>query len=191
MKNLIKLTNKKLNTKSIPLNNTEAIQIVMPFILKGARRWCRNHLSYMEDFTMSGIEGALEAYNRFKGSEYEERGYLYSSFAYFWIRAKQQDLAHRLWKYLNNTTQVVDDDADSSWIERHGGASTEDINTDLIDMKRIFNTHLTPQEQHLLYLRVEGHTFDHIAEECGYENLHKARNHYLKTQQKIESKLSS
>lgn len=177
MLNLTKLTNKKLNTKSNPQDQTEAIQIAMPFVLKGAKRWTRNHHSYMDDFIMSGIEGALEAYNRFKGTEYEQKGYLYSSFSYFWIRAKQQELAVKTWKFMNNTQSMPED-----WQGNTGDDYS--INEDFIDTKRQFEK-LTPDQQKLVQMKTEGYTFDEIANELNFKSLHQARNEYLRQQKKL------
>lgn len=169
---LKKLTNKKLNTASNPGNQTEAVQIVMPFILKGAKRWCRNHYSHIDDFVMAGIEGALEGYKRYKGTEYEQKGYKYSSYAYLWIRVKQKEYAEKLWSYMNSTASIPD-----NW-DGNTGDSYE-LDTDLIDTKRAFEK-LSSEQQQLITMRAEGHTFDHIADELGYETLHQARNTYLK-----------
>jgi len=176
--NLTKLINKKLNTKSNPQNETEAIQISMPFILKGAKRWCRNHFSYMDDFVMAGVEGALEAYKRFKGTEYEEKGYRYSSYSYMWIFAKQKEYAEKLWGYMNNTATIPDNwDGDE--------ASSYEMNTDLLDVKKAFGQ-LSAQEQKLVQMKVEGHTFDEIAKQLGMKSLHHARNDYLKACKTLE-----
>ena len=164
------LINKKLNTSSNPKNETEAVQIAMPFILKGAKRWTRNHLSYMDDFIMQGVEGALIAYKKYKGTEFEEKGYKYSSYAYMWIRAQQQEYAGKLWKYKNNTATIPD-----NW---DGGDSYEFDEED-IDKKRAFER-LDKDQRRVVELRTKGYTFEEISSECGYKNLHEARKEYLK-----------
>ena len=180
MLNLSKLTNKKLNTKSNPNNQTEAVQIALPFILKGAKRWCRNHHSYMDDFIMSGVEGALEAYTRYKGTEYEAKGYLFSTYSYFWIRAKQQELAIKTWKFMNNTKSVPED-----WDGFGESADSFLINTDFLDAKKEFEK-MTSKQQRLIQMKMEGYTFEEIADELEYKSLHHARKEFLLQQQKLQ-----
>jgi len=175
--NLTKLTNKKLNTASKPSNSTEAVQIVMPFILKGAKRWARNHFNHMDDLVMAGVEGALEAYKRYAGTDFESKGYRYSSYAYFWVKAKQKEYAEKLWGYLNNTASIPED-----WAGNTGDCY--EIDTDLLDLKRAYEA-LMEGEQKIVLMRAEGETFDTIAEQLGYNSLHQARNDYLRVSQRL------
>jgi RNA polymerase sigma factor (sigma-70 family) len=174
LKNLLK---KKIDVKTNPKDELEAIQICMPFILKTAHKWTRNHRSYFQDFVSEGYCGVLEAFKRYKGTKYEEQGYRFSSYAWLWIRVYQRELAMKTWKFMNNTQQENEVNMDNESYE---------MNVDHISAKMEFDK-LDLIDQELVLMKMEGHTFEEIAESKGFQNLHKARARYIELCEKISA----
>lgn len=177
MKNLQTILKKKVDVKANPKDELEAIQICMPFILKTAHKWTRNHRQLFQDFVSEGYCGVLEAFKRYKGTKYETQGYRFSSYAWLWIRVYQRDLAMRTWKFQNNTQQENDVNMDTKSYE---------MNIDHISAKNEFDK-LEAVDQELVLMRMEGYTFEEVAEAQGFVNLHKARARYMELCEKISA----
>lgn len=170
-------TKQKPNAKKAnPTTVEEAMKQVAPFVHTMAKKYTRNHYQYYEDFVAAGYEGALIAWEKFKDTKWEKQGYKYSSYSWWWIRERCQASAKDLWGYQNNTVSLKGDQSSDEFVELN--SETYEMSTDLIDLKRSFQK-LSEMDQKLVQMRVEGETFDVIAEELGFANLHKARQRYM------------
>lgn len=168
--------NKALNPKTVE----EAVEQVKPFIYSLARKWTRNHNHLFNDFVSEGYVGALEAWKRFSGTDYEKKGYRFSSYCWFWIRACMKDYADRQWKYMNNTTpdrlSVGEGDDSVSLIELN--AEGYEVNTDILDIQKLYNK-LSEGDKKLVELRALGYSYEECAENLGFKTLHQARSAHL------------
>ena len=154
-----------------PTTIDEAFKQCTSMVHKLAKRWTRNHYQYYNDFVSEGHIGICEAWKRFDGTDFQTKGYRFTSYAFMWIRAYMKDFANRLWKNFNNTKQTDD----ISIFDDH---DTIEINTDVLDVKKKF-LRLSTEDQMLVQMKTEGETFQTIADELGYDSLHKARNRYI------------
>ena len=150
--------------KANPTTVEEAIKNMTPLVHKFAYKWTRNHYKDREDIVQQGMMGVVHAWNKFE----PERGFAFSTYAWFWIRAYIKEYAENNWNTYNHSVALMDDfDYD-----------TVSDPWDEVDIRIEFGK-LSKGHQKLIQLKTEGYTFDHIARELGYENLHKARNDYM------------
>jgi len=155
--------------KDNPTTVEEAFKQCTPMIHKLAKRWTRNHYQYYNDFVSEGHLGVAVAWERFNGTDFQKKGYRFSSYAFMWIRACMKDFANRLWKNFNNTTEGTDYNMDTDYYE---------VSTDAISVKRNYEK-LSERDQQVIRLRTEGYSFEEVASQLGFQNLHKARSRYL------------
>jgi RNA polymerase sigma factor (sigma-70 family) len=155
--------------KDNPTTIEEAFKQCTPMVHKLAKKWTRNHYQYYNDFVSEGFIGICEAWKRFDGTDFQSKGYRFSSYAFMWIRAIMKDFANRLWKNFNNTTEGTEYNMDTDYYE---------ISIDSISVKRNYEK-LSKRDQEVVRMKTEGFTFDDIANKLGFQNLHKARHRYL------------
>ena len=158
-----------------PTTVEEAFKLCLPMVHKLAKKWTKNHYQHYDDFVSEGYVGILEGWKRFHGTEYETKGYRFTTYAWLWIRAMMKDYANRLWKYQNNTQTANEMNMDNR---------TYELSIDAISVKTMFDK-LNPEDQELLRMKTEGETFQVIAEELGFDNLHKARKRYIEVCESI------
>jgi RNA polymerase sigma factor (sigma-70 family) len=155
--------------KDNPTTVEEAFKQCTPMIHKLAKRWTRNHYQYYNDFVSEGHLGVAVAWERFNGTDFQKKGYRFSSYAFMWIRACMKDFANRLWKNFNNTTEGTDYNMDTDYYE---------VSTDAISVKRNYEK-LSERDQQVIRLKTEGYSFEEVASQLGFQNLHKCRAHYI------------
>ena len=152
-----------------PKNIDEAVKLMTPVVHKLAKKWTRNHWQYYNDFVSEGHMGVCVAWQRFAGTDYEKKGYKFSTYCWMWIRACMKDFANRLWKNFNNTTEGTEYNMDTDYYE---------VSTDAISVKRNYEK-LSERDQHVIRMKTMGYSFEEVASELGFQNLHKARHRYL------------
>jgi RNA polymerase sigma factor (sigma-70 family) len=158
-----------------PTTIEEAFTLTTPMVHKLAKKWTRNHFQHYDDFVSEGYVGILEAWKRFDGTEYQTKGYRFTTYSWLWIRAMMKDYANRLWKYQNNTQTASETNMDNR---------TYELSIDAISVKVMFEK-LTPEDQELLRMKMDGFTFEEIAGELGFETLHKARRQFLEVSESL------
>ena len=159
-----------------PTNIIEAIEFCTPMVNKLAHKWKRNHHTMFKDLQQSGMAGICEAWNRFEDSQHQKDGYKFTSYAWWWIRAYIRDEAMNFWEYRNNTTGE-----EAMVYGDQGYEMDERLMSVLREIEK-----LPARDQQMYQLRMDGYTFDEIAEEMGVESLHKVRNHLQKINAKLE-----
>lgn len=155
-----------------PKTVNEAVTLCVKLVHSQARKWTRNHYSDYDDIAQEGFAGVVHAWNLFHGSEHEEKGYRFTSYAFLWIRANMKAYAEKNWKRLNG---LKDGDI-SEMFDREEFGFEEDFRS--IDLTRVVEK-LSEEDQKIFALRKEGETFDTIAKEVGAKNLHTVRNRFL------------
>lgn len=158
-----------------PKTAEEAIKMCIPMVVKCAHKWTRNHRNYFQDFVSEGHCGVLEAWKRFHNTDYESKGYRFTSYAFMWIRVYQRDFALRMWNFKNNTQEANELNMDNE---------TYELSIDYVSAKVEFDK-LGPMEQQLVLMKSAGETFESIAEVLGFDSLHKARTTYLKVCERL------
>lgn len=162
--------------KANPTTVEDAMKQVAPFVHSQAKKWTRNHYHEYQDFIAAGYEGVLVAWNKFNGSTYQSTGYRFSSYAFWHIRERMSAYANKTWAFQNHTVSLSGTQDADEFVDLHSEAYT--MSTDLLDLKKSFSK-LSEIDQKLVELRVSGETFDEIAVELGFDNLHKARQRYM------------
>lgn len=160
-----------------PTNVDNAVRQCTRMVHKLAKKWTRNHYGEYNDIVQQGYMGVVEAWNRFDGTEYQEKGYKFSTYAWLWIRAYMKAYAESNWKRLNNTTPI---DIHEFHLE------TYDIDENQIFMDITIDK-LAGDDQQIIKMRKEGYTFQEIASVTEYKSLHKVRNRFLEICQEIEA----
>lgn len=149
-----------------PTNINEAVAVCTPIVNKLAHRWKRNHHHTFSDLQQAGFLGVCEAWNRFEGTKFQKNGYRFTTYAWWWIRACVRGEAIEYWNNDNNTV------SENSILNNEMG---KEINVDLMSALRAIER--LPEDDRKIYMmRMEGATFDEIAEEIGETSLHKVRN---------------
>ena len=160
-----------------PTNVDQAVRQCTRMVHKLAKKWTRNHYNEYNDIVQQGFMGVVEAWNRFDGTKYQEKGYKFSTYAWLWIRAYMKTYAETNWKRLNNTTPI---DVHEFRLE------TYDIDETAIFLEAEISK-FQPEDRKIFDMRKEGYTFDEIAAETSFKNLHKVRNRYLELCEKIQA----
>jgi len=159
-----------------PTSVDQAVRQCTRMVHKLAKKWTRNHYNEYNDIVQQGFMGVVEAWNRFEGTKYQKNGYKFSTYAWLWIRAYMKVYAENNWKRLNNTTPLDNH-------EFH-------LETYAIDENRIMLEaqidKLMPEDRKIFNMRKEGYTFDEIAKETSFKNLHKVRNRFLEIVSEME-----
>lgn len=170
-------TVKHTEFKDNPLNVDQAVRQCTRMVHKLAKKWTRNHYNEYNDIVQQGFMGVVEAWNRFEGTKYQEKGYKFSTYAWLWIRAYMKHYAENNWKRLNNTTPL---DKHEFHLE------TYDIDEQTIFLNAEIDK-MSPEDRQIFNMRKEGYTFDEIANETSFKNLHKVRNRFLEICQEIDA----
>lgn len=160
-----------------PLNVDQAVRQCTRMVHKLAKKWTRNHYNEYNDIVQQGFMGVVEAWNRFEGTKYQDKGYKFSTYAWLWIRAYMKAYAENNWKRLNNTTPL---DKHEFHLE------TYDIDENQIFMDVSIDK-LPTDDRKIIKMRREGYTFQEIAECTEFKTLHKVRNRFLEICQEIEA----
>ena len=155
-----------------PKTVDEAVRLCTKLVYSQARKWTRNHHSDYNDIVQEGYAGVVHAWNLFHGSEHEEKGYRFTSYAWLWIRANMKAYAEKNWKRLNG---LKDGDISEMFDREEFGY---DMDVSRIDVNRVVEK-LEKQDQVIFEMRKEGSTFQEIAKETGAKNLHVVRNRFL------------
>ena len=160
-----------------PTNVDQAVRQCTRMVHKLAQKWTRNHYNEYNDIVQQGFMGVCEAWNRFDCTKYQEKGYKFSTYAWLWIRAYMKAYAETNWKRLNNTTPL----------DKHEfRLETYDIDESAIFLEAEISK-FAPEDRQIFDMRKEGYTFNEIARETAFENLHKVRNRFLELCEKIEA----
>ena len=159
--------------KDKPATKDEACRGLTRMVGKVAARWTRNHKQDYYDFLQEGYIGVCEAYDRFDGS----KGAAFSSYAYLWVRHYIRQHALKSWKNKNNTASM-------SYEDYNLGTVSYD-NIDTLSIERQINK-MDKELQTIFSLRKEGYTFQEVADELGYDSLHKVRNKYMEAVNVLE-----
>lgn len=153
------LSNRASKAMNNPKNIEEAVLVCTPYVNKLAHKWKRNHFNEFCDLQQAGFVGVCEAWNRFDS----EKSVKFTTYAWWWIRAYIREYAMKKWEYNNNTTAEKDNN------------DSYNINTDFIQLSRSVEK-LSEDDQKLYMMRLDGFTFQQIADETGADSLHKVRN---------------
>ena len=152
-----------------PTNVDQACRQLTRMVHKLAKKWTRNHYNEYNDIVQQGFMGVVEAWNRFEGTEYQTKGYKFSTYAWLWIRAYMKSYAESNWKRLNNTTPI---DVHEFHLETYS-----------LDENQIFMDvsidKLPDADKQIIRMRKEGYTFQEIAKVTSFKSLHKVRNRFL------------
>lgn len=155
-----------------PKTSEEACKMMTKIVYKQAYKWTRNHTSEFDDIFSEGMCGVLKAFDRFDGSDFQKKGYAFSSYAWMWIRAEMQAYAEKNWKRLNH---LVDGDISESFDREEFGYQ---LNEQAIDLERRIDK--LPEEDRVIFqMRKEGCTFKEIAEITKAKNQFKVRDRFL------------
>ena len=160
--------------KDKPATKDEACRKLTRMVGKVASRWTRNHTQDYYDFMQEGYIGVCEAYDRFDGT----KGAAFSSYAYLWIRHYIRQHALKSWSTKNNTASLSYEDYNLGTVEYDG--------IDRLSLEKQISKFSTDLQK-IFELRKEGWTYSEIAEQEGYDSLHKVRNKYLEACEMLEA----
>ena len=155
-----------------PKTAAEACELMTKMVHKQAYKWTRNHRSEYDDIFSEGMYGVLKAFDRFDGSDFQKKGYSFTSYAWMWVRAEMKAYAEKNWKRLNH---LVDGDISESFDRPEYGY---ELNENKIDLERRIEK-LPVEDQAIFQMRKEGYTFKQIAEETNAKNQFKVRDRFL------------
>ena len=158
---------------SNPTTIEEAVLICTPFVNKLAHKWKRNHYQEFTDLQQAGFVGVCEAWNRFDLA----KDVRFTTYAWWWIRAYVREYAMKKWEYNNNTA------VEEAMVY---GDSGYEMDERLLSVLREIEK-LPSRDRKMYQLRMEGYTFDEIAETMGEASLHKVRNHLQKINEQLET----
>lgn len=158
---------------SNPTTIEEAVLICTPFVNKLAHKWKRNHYQEFADLQQAGFVGVCEAWNRFD----LEKDVRFTTYAWWWIRAYVREYAMKKWEYNNNTA------VEEAMVYGDNGYEMDER---LLSVLREIEK-LPSRDRKMYQLRMEGYTFDEIAETMGEASLHKVRNHLQKINEQLET----
>ena len=154
-----------------PTNVDEAVKQMIPIVKNIARKYTRNHYGDYNDYVQEGYVGVMEAWERYDTSKNNR----FSTYAYFWVRAKIQQLAIPDWKYKNNT-------ASQDLLDFNG---TYETNLDAISIQQSIDK-MTDNDKKIFELKQQGYTFQEMADMLGEDSLHRVRNKYIKLEKTIQ-----
>ena len=157
-----------------PTTLNEAIIATTPIVNKLAHKWKRNHYGMFNDLQQEGFLGVCEAWKRFDPNA----GVKFTTYAWWWVRAMISGAAKSSWEYQNNTA--------SEEAMVYGNQEEYQMSDRLMSILRQIEK-LPSKDRKMYKLRMEGYTFDEIAEEVGMDSLHKVRNHINKINQQLEA----
>ena len=160
-----------------PTTIEQAVTVCTPFVNNLAHKWKRNHYQEFTDLQQAGFCGVCEAWNRFDGSEHQKDGYKFTSYAWWWIRAYIREYAMKKWEYGNNTA------IEEAMVYGDNGY---EMNDRLISALREIEK-LPSRDRQMYQMRMDGYTFDEIAQTMGEDSLHKVRNHLQKINEQLET----
>ena len=155
-----------------PTTIEQAITACTPFVNKLAHKWKRNHYQEFGDLQQAGFLGVCEAWNRFDLA----KNVKFTTYAWWWIRAYVREYAMKKWEYNNNTA------VEEAMVYGDTGYQLDER---LLSVLREIEK-LPPRDRKMYELRMEGYTFDEIAETMGEASLHKVRNHLQKINEQLE-----
>ena len=163
---------KKATTYTPPQNIEEAIAEAMPSANKLVRKFTKTHYHLREDYMQEAMLAICKAWEKYDNTKSNK----FSTFAHFWIFAHVKDRALERWDEMNNEQEFNLD-----WHDKDGYT----INDNFIDITRSVEK-FSNKHQVVFERRMEGYTFDEIANQLGLNNLQQARNMYMEVQQQLE-----
>jgi RNA polymerase sigma factor (sigma-70 family) len=166
----------KIEYKNIrkPKNEMEALQTCERICIKWANRYSRGNRQLFDDLKQCGYMAVLEAFSRWDSN----KNNAFATYAYTNVWHHTQHFINGQWEVFNKTTEFnAEKDGDSY-----------ELSTDSIDTEKVVDR-LDSTSREVFFLRMEGETFDNIANRLnGIRNLQHARNVYLEVQNKMEIK---